>query len=262
MKRTPEQIMLQLVQTDRVWLFLDYDGTLADFAPTPEFVEPDPAVVSTLDRLVRYPSFRIAVISGRALNQVRQLVPVADIWLAGTYGIEVQLPDGTRIQRADQRATRPDLERLKPIWQQLIAHRAGFFLEDKGWTLALHARFASDDEAEEVLSAAEVTAIDLAASNEFCVRQGQRFLEVGATQANKGRSVEFILDRWAWSGALPVYVGDDANDEVAFEVIKDHQGLALLVAESDRSTLADARLASPRHTLGWLNAIADYFYLS
>jgi hypothetical protein len=37
---------------------------------------------------------------------------------------------------------------VKPRWERLIADRDGFFLEDKGWALAIHARFAADGEAE------------------------------------------------------------------------------------------------------------------
>jgi trehalose-6-phosphatase len=31
----------RIARAQRVWLFLDYDGTLAEFAPTPHILEPD-----------------------------------------------------------------------------------------------------------------------------------------------------------------------------------------------------------------------------
>ena len=37
-----ERINERLAQAERLWLFLDYDDTLADFAPTPEHVNSDP----------------------------------------------------------------------------------------------------------------------------------------------------------------------------------------------------------------------------
>ena len=40
-----------------------------------------------------------------------------------------------------------------PRWQALVEGREGFYLEDKGWSLALHARFAPEKEATRVISA-------------------------------------------------------------------------------------------------------------
>ncbi|HSR29324.1 MAG TPA: trehalose-phosphatase, partial [Anaerolineae bacterium] len=83
-----ERVQERLAQAERLWLFLDYDGTLANFASTPEHVNPDPELVDLLARLVNQPRFRLAVVSGRRLGHVQKLVPVPGILLAGTYGIE------------------------------------------------------------------------------------------------------------------------------------------------------------------------------
>jgi trehalose-phosphatase len=185
------------------------------------------------------------------------LLPVPRIWLAGTYGIELCTPDGELLQRADLSAIRPGLEVLKPIWQHLIEQRTGFFLEDKGWTLALHARFASEDEAAQVMAEAVQATLNFAASGEFRVLQSQRFLEVGPALAHKGHTVDYVLEQWAWPGALPVYLGDDDKDEDAFERIKAHQGIALVVSALQRKTLADAQLVSPEAARAWLNTLAE-----
>ncbi len=257
MTRSPDQIMEQLVAADRLWLFLDYDGTLADFAPTPEHAVPDPEVVTVVSRLVKCSRVRVAVISGRQLSQVRQLIPIPNVLLAGTYGVELQTLDGEIIRRVRLDAIRPVLDELKPRWLALIDRRPGFYLEDKGYALALHARFAADDEAARVLSAARASAAELASSGEFRLLEGYHFLEVGPAIAHKGRTVEYVLDRFAWRGALLVYLGDDDKDEEAFEVIKAHQGVAMLVAAEPRATNADSRLPSPQRTRQWLNTLAE-----
>ena len=82
MIQTPERLAARLAQAARLWLFLDYDGTLADFAPTPEHVNPDPEVVDLIGRLQREPGFRVAVVSGRRLSHVQELVPVPGVLLA------------------------------------------------------------------------------------------------------------------------------------------------------------------------------------
>jgi trehalose 6-phosphate phosphatase len=251
----PESCQARLAQAERVWLFLDYDGTLADFAPTPEHVLPDPALIDLLNRLVRQPWLRIAVVSGRRLGHVQKLVPVPGILLAGTYGIELQTPQGERFDRLEYDTIRPTLDALKPQWAALLAGRDGFFLEDKGWALALHARFAEETEAEEVLATARrlVTGFTQGAPPDlFRLLGGHKFLEIGPRLAHKGRTVAYLLAQYPWPGALPLYLGDDDKDEEAFGVIQEQGGIAIVVSASPRKTQADGRLESPQTARAWL----------
>jgi len=253
-----ESINKRLAQTARLWLFLDYDGTLAEFAPTPEHVNPDPGIIALLIKLVQLPNIRVAVVSGRRLNHLEALVPVPGILLAGTYGVELRTTDGEHVNRVAYDAIRPVLDALKPRWLKLIACHEGFLLEDKLWTLALHARFADDDEAEEVLAAARLMATEateMAHKDLFRLLGGHKFLEIGPQLAHKGRTVEYLLDRYAWPGALPLYLGDDDKDEEAFGVIKARGGIAILVSSKPRETRADYRLAFPQAVIYWLKTL-------
>ncbi len=259
----PDSINERLARAGRLRLFLDYDGTLADFAPTPEQVTPDPEVIALLTRLAEQPRIRVAVISGRRLDHVETLVPLPNVLLAGTYGIELRMPGGEqeRVTRVAYGAIRPTLEALKPRWTRLIADRRGFFLEDKGWAMALHARFADDDEAEAVLASArraaeEVTEV-IGPTWELRLLGGHKFLEVGPELAHKGRTVAYLLDRHPWPGALPLYVGDDDKDEEAFGVIKARGGIAVLVSSRPCETKADAHLESPEVVRSWLGTLPD-----
>jgi trehalose 6-phosphate phosphatase len=259
MSCTPEQINEHLAQAERIWLFLDYDGTLADFAPTPEHVDPDPGIIALLTRLVRHSRIRIAIISGRRLSQVQALLPVPGVFLAGTYGIELQTPEGEQINRIEYDAVRPALDDLKPQWSHLIADREGFFLEDKGWALALHARFADDSETERVLAAARSMATEVSPSKRFRLLGGHKFLEIGPRLAHKGQTVDYLLDRYPWPSALPLYLGDDDKDEEAFGVIKARGGIAVLVAQEPRDTKADCRLESPQAARHCLETLPTLF---
>jgi trehalose 6-phosphate phosphatase len=254
MMAVPSRIEERLAAAERVRLFLDYDGTLADFAPTPEHMDPNPEVVDLLTRLASHPRFRVAVVSGRRLSHVERLVPVEGVLLAGTYGVELRLPDGERVDRVPYELVRPPLEAVKPQWATLIEGREGFFLEDKGWALALHARFAEERDADVVLTAARAVGGKVP-PDLFRVLGGHRFLEIGPQLAHKGRTVEYLVTRYPWLGALPVYLGDDDKDEEAFGVIKAYAGIAILVGSKPRETRADGRLASPQAACRWLEAL-------
>jgi trehalose 6-phosphate phosphatase len=251
----PPHIAQRIAHAARLWLFLDYDGTLASFAPTPDHVDTQPEIVELVTTLARHPRIRVAVVSGRRLSHVEKLVPVTEALLAGTYGVELRTFEGNKVNRVDKKAIRPVLEQIKTRWTELTEERHGFFLEDKGWALALHARFAGDAEAEGLLNKARRVAADMATPDLFRVLGGHKFLEVGPRLAHKGKTVAYLLDRYPWPDALPIYLGDDDKDEEAFGVVRERGGVAILVAATPRETQADHRLASPQAARQWLETL-------
>lgn len=236
-------------------MFLDYDGTLADFAPTPDDIIPDPELIDILTELENHPEIHPAIISGRRLEHIISLVPVPGILLAGTYGIEIRSPDGKRLNRLDYSEIRPTLDSLKPKWDHLISGREGFYLEDKGWTLAIHARFSEDREAERILRTAQKIADNRMDGNVFRLLGGNKFLEVGPKLANKGTNIEYLLAHYPLEEATLVYLGDDDKDEEAFVVINKHKGIAILVSETERETHASLRLNNPSSVRKWLRSL-------
>lgn len=246
------------LDSPRLWLFLDYDGSLADFALTPEIIEPNPEIIHLLEELARKPNFKITILSGRRLEDVRQLLPVKGILLAGTYGIELMTSNGETIRRVHYEKIRPALEAIKPQWAQLIRGRSGFFLEDKSWALALHARFADDKASERVLAQARLLTKRLSTLNLFRILGGHKFLEIAPLLASKKETVAYLLDQYPFPDARLLYIGDDDKDEEAFPVIHTHQGVAVKVfqpTQGSRPTTADFWFESPRDTLRWLQEL-------
>jgi len=245
----------RITQTQRVWLFLDYDGTLADFAPTPHIVEPDIYLIQLLRKIVQQPNKRLAVISGRRLSHLESLLPVPGAILGGAYGITLRTADGDRIQRAFFQAIRPTLEKIQPCWERIIANRSGFVLEDKDWTLALHAKLAEESEVPKVMHAAQTVANEMIDPRKFSLNEGRRFLEVAPVEAEKGQTIKYLLNRFPWEDYLILYIGDDDKDEKAFEVVKSNNGIPIVVAKESRETEALYRLESPQAVRRWLEDV-------
>ena len=246
------------LESQRLWLFLDYDGTLADFALTPEVIATNPRVISSLERLVRIPTIRVTVLSGRRLGHVRLLLPITGVFLAGTYGIELLTSTNETIHRVEYPEIRPVLEVIKPQWELIIDGRTGFYLEDKGWTLALHARFAANDEAEQVLTQAQRVINQNALSSHFRVLDGHKFLEIAPRLANKKETVAYLLSQYPLPEARLLYIGDDDKDEEAFPVIHANHGVVIKVlqpSQAARPTTADFFFESPADTLSWLDEL-------
>lgn len=254
-----DELLHALAQAERLWLFLDYDGTLAEFAPTPDHVLPDDELHDLVSRLAARPGTRVAVVSGRRLGHIQALLPLPGVLLAGTYGVEMQLPDGSRVDRVPWQSIRPTLEALLPTWAQLIEQRPGYYLEDKGWAIALHGRRAEDGQAEAVLAEGRrlaETYLAQAPNDQLHLSDGYKFLELGPVQAKKGLALRYLLQEQPWPGARLLYLGDDEKDEDAFEVIQEHGGMAVMVSEQPRPTYADCLLTSPQAVRAFLGRLA------
>jgi trehalose-phosphatase len=245
-------------QARAYWLFIDYDGTIADFAANPDIVIPDSDLIRLIFQLSRHPAIRVAIVSGRRLQHIRRLVPVTGIWLAGTYGIELFTPAGAEIKLLDFDKVRPLLDRLKAEWEGLIAGRSEFYLEDKGWTLAIHARLAEQEIADEVISSARKLAIEEVSDSGLNLLGGHKFLEVCPSTIDKGKTVEYLLATDPLPEALPVYIGDDDKDELGFAAVKLNGGVAILVAHREAETRADCLIASPAAVRSFLVELAAH----
>jgi trehalose-phosphatase len=252
-----QELLERLAAEDRLYLFLDYDGTLAEFSPTPDTVFPDEELVGLLAALVKTPGVRIAMVSGRRLEHILKLVPLPGILLAGTYGLEMRTPQGDRFVREGLEDYERYLGHLEPEWQNLVASRAGFYLEDKTWSLAIHARFAEREEVEQVFHIARQRAEELGMPEGMQFLGGDRFLEISPQAASKGLAVETILAKYPSPGALPVYFGDDDKDEAAFAVIQRSGGVCVRVSPLARPTLAGYRLRTPADTRRFLADLVD-----
>jgi trehalose 6-phosphate phosphatase len=263
LKFTSEKELNQWVsEAERIWLFLDYDGTLADFTRTPDIIKPDPQLIDLMRRLAAKSSLRLAIVSGRSLHDIQALLPIHGIYLAGTYGIEIQTAVGERIQRDDYALVRPYLEQLKPLWEEIISGRKDYYLEDKGWSLALHARFAPDKESTRIISSIQQTLNQELITDEYRLIKQKKFLEVCSARAHKGKAVSFLLNSFPLPGARLVYIGDDTNDGEAFETIHAKEGVAIAVAQYFgyiRPTGGDYVLKSPKAVRRWLENLTHWF---
>jgi trehalose 6-phosphate phosphatase len=249
-------MLQQIKDAAQLRIFLDYDGTLAEFAETPDEIYPDPALINLLERLNNHPRIHAVVISGRRLSHIQALVPIPGIILAGTYGIEFIDPTGARIERVEFKEIRPTLAQVKPLWFELIRPHQEIYLEDKGWTLALHAKSVGQTIAEETIRLARLILDEIAIPKDlFRILGGHKFLEIAPKLAHKGLSVGYFISRYPQEGALPIYIGDDDKDEEAFEVIVQNEGIPIKVGSQASETKAPLLLDSPESVRQFLASL-------
>lgn len=222
-------------------LFLDFDGTLVNLAPTPDGICVTPGLVDGLTRLGSALAGRLALVSGRAIVDLeRHLGPLA-LACAGSHGSDCRSAAGVPL--GDPPGGLPDAA-LAAIRQ--FAGAQGFALEDKPHGAALHFR------ANPALEPLGLTfAQSLAQQHNLDVKRGKCVIELVGRGANKGAAVAAFMGKAPFAGAMPVFIGDDVTDEDGFAMASELGGFGVLVGDS-RETNARFRLANVAAVHHWL----------
>ena len=228
-------------------LFLDIDGTLAEFRRLPQEVVATPRLVSLLTGLERRLAGRIAMISGRELVDMDRITAGAVVAASGVHGLEHRHADG-RVERAPQH---PGLEAAREAFAAIVAAHPRLVLEDKGLGLVLHYRTGP-----ELAGLAEETAARVAAQTGLVLQRGDMMAEVHTPGRNKGDALTAFMQELPFRGHRPIYLGDDLTDEWAFRAAQELGGFGVLVG-LERPTAATYRLENVAAVLAWLEALAD-----
>lgn len=201
-------------------LGLDYDGSLTLIVDDPSRAWLHTDVRDTLGCLAQHPATTVAVISGRALNDVRTRVGLATLVYAGNHGLDIQ---GPAFRFAEPTALR-EKEELQLLSHELTAELSaiqGAAVEDKSLTLSVHFRRVDPSQHNDVRRIVEATIVNK--TDRFLLRMGNHVCEVRPNvEWNKGTAVCWISDRLEKPGTLVLYLGDDSTDEDAFLALREH----------------------------------------
>ena len=234
-------------------LCLDFDGTLAPIVTNPANARMPEATRAVLEALAHRPATSLAIVSGRALADLRSRVGVGAVILAGNHGLEIAgAGDGWRHPEAVQ--WQPALAEIcRDLRSRTVAIPAAF-VEDKGLTASVHYRNVAPSDHQKLLGLVwGAVAPNL---DHFLLRRGRKVLEIlPRVSWDKGSAVLWILERLRETGRPDVvvgYVGDDLTDEFAFRKLP---GAITIRVGRDSPTAARFRVrdvAQVRQFLNWL----------
>lgn len=248
-----EEIGRRLEAADGLLCCLDFDGTLAEISEDPADVEPLPACETAVADLSERSDTRVAVISGRALADVRERVGVEGIWYAGNHGLEIYR-DGETVVHPDAERRRSTVQSVCSTVSDRLADEPGCWVEEKGVTATVHYREAPAGAGERV--EATVRSAVRSVDDGLELTDAKEAVEIRpAVDWGKGDAVEEFRERVA-DGYLPMYVGDDATDESAFEAVAD-DGVGVHVGDG-RDTAATYRLSGPPAVAEFLEWLAEF----
>ena len=120
----------------RDWaLFLDFDGTLVDFAPQPDQVRPARDLAPTLGRVARSLGRALAVVTGRRIGEIDHWLGASVVAVAGGHGFERRDAAG-RMAVAAEGPPSGELARARVRLAAVADAHEGVYLEDKGYGLS------------------------------------------------------------------------------------------------------------------------------
>lgn len=237
---------LPAIDPARAALFLDFDGVLAPIVLRPDMSAMSARTVATLARLRVATGGAVAVVSGRALDDLeRKLVALQPpLPAAGSHGLERRLANGAVARVGGDPAVQTAIDRVVAF-----AESHGLLVERKAAGAAIHYREQPDLEA-----ACLKTVESVAATAGLRVVHGKMIAEMSVASADKGTAVAAFMAEAPFRGRMPIVAGDDVTDEDAFRVVVAMGGIAIKVG--DGPTAANRRAADIDEFLEWLAWLA------
>lgn len=232
------------MRLDEVALFLDLDGTLTPIVPRPQDVKAEPRRTALIERLNRDLGGRLAILSGRTIAELDDILERRAPSLAGVHGLVRRGADGELVRTEPH----PALPEAAAGLRRAAEADGGLLVEDKGVSVALHYRLAPGHAAM-----AERTARDIAAATGLSLQAGDMVMELRTPGPTKGDSLRAFMSRPPFAGAVPVFVGDDLTDEDGFAAARALGGFGVLVGPP-RPTAAQHRLPDVAAVIDWLEA--------
>ncbi len=256
------KVLKLLRSAKHILLVADYDGTLTPIMERPELANLPKSTRQLLQALARQRRFTLGIISGRALADLKDKVSINDIIYAGNHGLEIEGP-GISFVHPLAEEFRPILSLMRSVLSQALGTIKGVLVEDKGLTLSVHYRQAEADKSGEVKSILDHIVHSAKASGEIRITSGKKVYEVRPAVAwDKGKAVRMMMKRYGKGGrnswVLPIYIGDDVNDEDGFKIIENYGGgISVFVGEEERQSWARYFLTSPDEVARLLSLLLE-----
>ncbi|WP_254530999.1 trehalose-phosphatase [Natrinema gelatinilyticum] len=235
-----------------VLVCLDFDGTLAPIVEDPDAAVPTRPNREAVATLERTDGVTTAVVSGRALSDVRERIDGPTIY-AGNHGLELARSGSVAVHPvARKRADR--IQRVCSIIETVLESVPNCRVENKRFTGTVHVRSVPPS-TQPIVRRVTRNVVDRFGGDVLEISTGKRILEIGPDVPwGKGNAVELIAADESPQTAV-VYVGDDVTDESAFRAVEP-DGIGIRVG-GDEPSSASCRVESPAEVASVLSWFAS-----
>lgn len=216
--------ILELVGERQIYLFLDYDGTIAPISKTPDEAKLPETTRKILEEASKTEKIRVSIISGRTLKNIIKMVRIKGIFFAGNHGLEIEGP-GMKFSMSVTKKARMAIDEILSKVKNRLDKIPGVLIENKKNVLAFHYRLAKNKNKNKIKSILTAAAGPFLKEGSVKIRQGKEVLEVYPNNDwNKGKAMIWILQMYKALDSIknPIifYLGDDTTDKDAFKAVK------------------------------------------
>ncbi|MBA3658399.1 MAG: bifunctional alpha,alpha-trehalose-phosphate synthase (UDP-forming)/trehalose-phosphatase [Gemmatimonadales bacterium] len=204
----------RLDATAELLVFLDYDGTLVPYAPTPDLARPDPGLLELLGALARRRETAVHVVSGRTREALEKWLGALPLALHAEHGFWTRArPGADWVAAADKVGSWR--EPVLAILRDVAARTPGSLVEIKSAALAWHYRMAEPETGARRANELRLHLAQLLSNQPVEILSGNKVVEMRPHGINKGRIFPSLSpERLATTAVLAM--GDDQTDEDLF----------------------------------------------
>ncbi|MFC1979281.1 trehalose-phosphatase [Chloroflexota bacterium] len=244
-----------------ILLLSDYDGTLTPIVRRPDKTLLPPEIKERLCILAQKPTFRVGVISGRPLSEVKTLVRIEGIYYSGNHGLEIEGP-GLKFIHQAAKAARSEIKDMARQFSTRLGNIEGVIVEDKGLSLNIHYRMVKESEENLVAEIFNQIASPLLQENKVRINRGKKVWEVRPpVDWHKGKAIGMIINEMKaftkCGQLLTIYLGDDTTDEDVFRIIHRPEGWSIFIGEENHSSNANYFLNSNSEVLTFFSRLLE-----
>lgn len=227
-------------------MFLDFDGTLAPIVDDPASARISSNTRRTIERLRLLSDGAVAMLTGRELADLDNLLGASSMPAAGSHGLEMRGIVSVDTTGACQDARLAEPARVLGEY----GRENELLVEFKPGAVAVHYR------ARPALGAACREMVERVASSNEALRfmHGNMVSEVALAGIDKGTALRQFMTHLPFAGRLPVMAGDDVTDEDAMAAAQDLGGFGIKIGAA--ASVARYRLADTETFLSWLDKVS------
>lgn len=254
-----ERIARKVADSPRKLMVFDRDGTIVPYADHPDLAVMADSLKETIRALVAIPGIDVAILSARAIHALERDFGADDqVILAGNYGLELRLPDGSDFVEARARESIEELKDIKLRLESLTDERYKGILEDHRLSLCLHWHRVEEGVMDEFRR--QVLAIAGGVKTVRLETYPTSFEFFPDMEWTKGDGLDLIAAKCGVNGAsdcITLFCGDTDSDEPAMKRANERGGISVRVGTNPVSTAAKYKFERPAQVEELLSQILN-----
>jgi trehalose 6-phosphate phosphatase len=212
-----DRIYRRLDLADHVLVALDYDGTLAPIAATPEEAAISAEGLAILNDLAASSRYTLAIVSGRSIRDLKRRLALDAVYV-GNHGLEIEGP-GISFVHHGADATREAIDHACWDVEAAMESVRGVSVERKELSATVHSRQAPEALAPWIKATVEAVIHPYLAT--LHLSPARKAVEIRPRlHWNKGCAVRWLLDRLDVASPGLLCAGDDTTDEDMFDLLR------------------------------------------